>query len=78
MYYSRRSRVTLSLLKKDQVNKKRAFYVGRAKDLPYLPFLTTPLLKTLQTVKNMFPDRVNDATPIPKVAILFNDNKGKQ
>ena len=76
MYYSKRSRTILSLLKKDQVNKKRSTYVDRIKSLPYMPFLTTPLVKTIQmSSERMFYKREDNAL-VPRVAILFNDNKG--
>jgi len=76
MYYSKRSRTTLSLSKKDQVNKKRAFYVDRIKSLPYLPFFNTPLVGAFQmSSERMFFNR-EDGTLVPRVALLFNDNKG--
>lgn len=77
MYYSKRLRTILSLSKKDQVNKKRPFYVDRVKSLPYMPFMTTPLVKTLQmSSERMFVKR-QDGSVVPRVALIFNDNKGE-
>ena len=80
MYYSKRLRNTLSLLKKDQNKKKRQFYVDKAKELPYMPFLNTPFVETLRlTTKNMLNIQSNDDSSIkPKVAVLFNDNKSNE
>ena len=81
MYYSKRLRNTLSLLKKDQNKKKRQFYVDKAKELPYMPFLNTPFVETLHlTTKNMFniESNENDDYIKPKIAVLFNDNKSNE
>jgi hypothetical protein len=41
-----------------------------------MPFLTTPLVKTFQlSSERMFYKR-EDGTLVPRVALLFNDNKG--
>jgi hypothetical protein len=80
MYYSKRLRNTLSLLKKDQNKKKRQFYVDKAKELPYMPFLNTPFVETLRlTTKNMLNIQSSDDDYIkPKVAVLFNDNQSNE
>ena len=79
MYYSKRLRNTLSLLKKDQNKKKRQFYVDKAKELPYMPFLNTPFVETLRlTTKNMLIQSSDDSSIKPKVAVLFNDNKSNE
>ncbi len=82
MYYSKRLRNTLSLLKKDQNKKKRQFYVDKAKELPYMPFLNTPFVETLHlTTKNMFNNiqsNEDDNYIKPKVAVLFNDNQSNE
>ena len=79
MYYSRRSRNTLTLSQKDQVNKKRQFYVDRVKQLPYMPFTTSPLAKTLElTSEKMFLAKRPDKSIVPRLAVLFNDNRGDE
>lgn len=77
MFYSKRSRSTLSIAKKEQIRRDRKFYIDRVKQLPYMPFETTPLLATLQySNEKIFSIKREENSLLPRIAVLFNDIKG--
>jgi hypothetical protein len=71
MYYSQRTKKMLGFSLREQSNKK-PFFISKTQQLPYMPYLTTPLVSTLlQSNQNIFSIKRDEN--VPRVAVVFND-----
>jgi hypothetical protein len=76
MYYSQRTKKMLGFSLRDQSNKK-PFFIGKTQQLPYMPYLRTPLVSAiLQSNQHIFSIKRDEN--VPRIAVIFNDQSSDE